>query len=212
MVDAGKRKPGRRTRRLYHSAKISDYQFKKVLWQFTLDHSAAEAASHVRLSANSISAIYAKLRRFFFDYRLFSDPYKGGDPRDGFDVEGYEDIEHLLLTFHLKRVSEKRGQLDSRMDAPDYHFAESNWRFDYHAMKADRGPDLVHKMMFENLLEFIRRFGPVGARRKPGFREWLEGRRLALEQLDRRIVWLERNSTRFRDPSARDELRRMRED
>lgn len=74
-----KRQP--RVTRLYFSAKISDYQFRKVLWHFALDRSALETAKQTTLSVNSISAIYGKLRKFFFDCGLFNDPYRGPDPR-----------------------------------------------------------------------------------------------------------------------------------
>ena len=60
------RKLARPATALSRGAKISNYQFKKVLWRFTLDDPVAEATRHVRLSANSIDAIYTKLRRFFF--------------------------------------------------------------------------------------------------------------------------------------------------
>ncbi len=210
MAKQEKSKSGRRTRPLYFSAKISDYQFRKVLWNFTLDHSAAETARHVKLSANSISAIFAKLRRFFFEHRLFTDPYKGADPRDGLPHEGYEDIEHLILTYHLKRVAKKHGALDCRMDEPDYHFAESNWRFNFHELKKQRGPELVQRMMYAYLLEFVRRFGPVGARNPPTLAVKRDGLLLALDQFDRMIVWLERNSGKFRSLDKRKNLRDLR--
>lgn len=49
MAKAAIAKSRRRAKPLYFSAKISEYQFKKVLWQFVLDHSAVEAAKHVNL-------------------------------------------------------------------------------------------------------------------------------------------------------------------
>jgi|GEM_PF-2072872 len=204
-----KRRP--RTKPLYFSAKISDYHFKRVLWSFTLDRSAAEAAREMRLSANSITAIYGKLRKFFFDHGLFRDPYNGGDPRDGLAVEGYADIEHLMLAFHLKRVKEKHGSLDAPLKGPDHHFAESVWRFDYHNIKAERGPDLVHRMMYEHLMQFVRRFGPVGARGPIPARVYNQGLDLAFAQLDQVLLWLERNSVRFRVPEERAALRQLRE-
>lgn len=199
MAKQAKTKSGRRGKPLYHSAKISDYQFKKVLWHFTLDHSAAEAAKHVRLSANSISAIYAKLRKFFFDYALFNDPYKGGDPREGLPYEGVENAEQAMLTFHFERVREKRGALDSDMGAPDYHFAESNWRFDHFYLWLERGDDAAHRKMYSSLMAFIRRFGPVGSPREATVEDRLMGTKLALEQLRDYTLWLERNGRAFRN-------------
>ncbi len=212
MAKAAIAKSRRRAKPLYFSAKISDYQFKKVLWQFVLDHSAAEAAKHVNLSANSITAIYAKLRKFFFDYRLFRDPYKGGDPRNGFAEEGYEDIEHLILAYHLNRVTKKHGALDCRMDEPDYHFAESNWRFDHHDMMKERGPELVQRMMLECLMAFIRKFGPVGAKEAATVQDRIAGLKLAIEQLDQRALWLERNSVKFNTIEKRKILNYLRID
>lgn len=211
MARAGKSKTAKAANRFYRAAKISEYQFKRVLWAFVQDEPVAEAARHIALSANSINAIYTKLRKFFFEYGLFRDLYKGGDPRQGLSTPGFEDVEHLILLFHLKRVKEKRGKLDSAMDAPDYHFAESNWRFDFHDLKKERGPDAVYRMMYANLLEFIRRFGPVGGP-PPTSAQFREGRVLALEQLDRMILWLERNSVKFRSPEERQALRQLRED
>lgn len=199
----------RRPKRLYRAAKISDFQFRKLLWHFALDHSAGETSAHVNVSANSISLIFAKLRKFFFDHGLFRDPYKGGDPANGIAGKDAEDVEYRLLDFHLRRVSAKHGSLDSPADAPDYHFAESNWRSDFAPLMSERGPDLVHQMMFDNLLEFVRCFGPVGATGDVAVERKLEGRRLALAQFDRRILWLERNAVRFRE--ARSELKGLRE-
>ena len=202
----------RRTRRpLYFAAKISDYQFRKVLWHFTLDHSAREAARHIALSANSITTIYAKLRQFFFDYGLFNDPYKGGDPRAGLPYQDFEDVEYLILAFHLDRVKQKRGSLDCRMDEPDHHFAESNWRFDYLALRSERGIEFAERRMYATLLRFIRRFGPVGAKDKPTVRDRLAGSAFALDLMFESVLWLERNSAKFRDPEKRAELREMRD-
>ena len=89
---------------------------------------------------------------------------------------------------------------------------KSNWRFDFHSLKAERGADLVHRMMYENLLEFVRRFGPVGSTRVPSLQERRDGRTLADDQLNRIVLWLERNSEKFRGPEERAELRKLRED
>ena len=200
----------RRVRTLYHSAKITPYQFKRVLWAFVLDQSAAEAAKHIKLSANSIGAIYLKLRQFFYDTALFRDLYKGGDPRQGLDVPDHEDVEQLILLFHMERVSAKRGQLDAPLHGPDHHFAESNWRFDYYMLAAERGAESLHPVMYANLLEFIQRFGPVGSPRPITPAQRAEGRALALEQLDRQILWLERNSVKFKREEDKNDLRELR--
>lgn len=212
MPKASIQKVRRRVQPLYFSAKISEYQFKKVLWHFTLDHSAIETTRHVRLSANSIAALFAKLRKFFFDHGLFTDIYNGGDPRDGTKFEDYEDIEFAILDFHLKRFAAKHGALDSPMDAPDHHFSESHWRHDYAPLVEQRNADVVQRMMYAHLLEFILRFGPVGSPAAVSKARRLEGLRLSLKQIDQRILWLERNSSIFKDAKNRAELRKLRED
>lgn len=200
MARTTKRKSKRSAKRLYFSAKISDYHFKKVLWQFALDHSAAEAAQHLTLSENSIAAIYGKLRRFFFEHGLFRDPYQNRDPRGGLVVEGFEDVEALILRYHLARVAKKRGRLNAPLNGPDHHFAESNWRFDFEVLLHERGAEPVRPMMYANLLEFVRRFAPVGSSKEVSAERRAEGYELAMEQLDRMALWLERNSVKFRDP------------
>ena len=195
---------------LYRAAKISDYQFKKVLWHFVLDHSAERAASQMDLSANSIGAIYAKLRRFFFDHGLFVDPYRGGDPRDGYERGGDEEIEFRMLDFHLRRVSAKHGSLDARPGEPDYHLAESYWRSHFSSLRDERGDEAVSRLMYDNLFEFVRRFGPVGSITPIATAKLLAAKQLVLEQQDRRILWLERNASSLRDPDSRQALRQLR--
>lgn len=203
MPKAAKAKSRARSQPLYFSAKISDYQFRKVLWHFVLDHSAQEAARHINLRANSISAIFTKLRVFFFDLGVFTDIYNGGDPREGTGFEGEERYEFELLDFHLKRRTAKRGQVDCPMDEPDYHFAESHWRFGFVDLIEGRDPETAHHMMYGHLLELIRCCGPIGAPSK----NRLDGKRLMLRHIDQRALWLERNSARYRSHEQREFLR-----
>lgn len=212
MKRATKAKSARSGGTLYFAAKISDHQFKRVLWHFTLDHSAREAARHIRLSANSINAIYAKLRAFFFDHGLFLDIYRGGDPRAGLKAEGWERSEWELLDFHLKRVAAKRGSLDGAMDAPDHHFSESYWRHNYVILIGNRNTGTIHRMMYAHLFAFVRRFGPVGKAGTIAPAERQEGLRLATVQMDQIALWLERNSAIFRDEADRRLLRQIRND
>jgi len=205
-----KSKPKRREQPLYFAAKISDYQFKRLVWHFVLDDSAAETAQHVRLSANSITSVYAKLRAFFYELGAFHDPYAGRDPRDGYTGDGYADIELMRLEYHLARVSKKRGRLDAPLLGPDHHFAESHWRFDYKPLAQERGHEAVHPMMYNHLMEFVGRFGPVGKRGPVSRKERREALELVDEQLNRIILWMERNSVHFRDPEDREELKRLR--
>jgi hypothetical protein len=200
-----------RPRPLHRAAKITPYQFKRVLWSFVQDQTVAEASRQIALSANSIAALYAKLRKFFFDLGVFYDPYRGRDPRQGFEQEGFTEIEYLILKFHLARVSAKRGRLDAPLTGDDHHFAESNWRFDYVALEADRSASSVHQIMYANLLEFIRRFGPVGTKKAFTPEQRRAARALAREQMDKQLLWLERNSLKFKDAAERQELRKLRE-
>ena len=86
-------------RGLYFSSKISDYQFKKILWCFACDLSATEASRQIRLSVNSINSIYMKLRVYFTEAGLFRDFY---DPSLDEPDESYE---FRLLDYHLKRIA-----------------------------------------------------------------------------------------------------------
>jgi hypothetical protein len=76
----------------------------------------------------------------------------------------------------------------------------------------ERGADATHKMMYAHLLEFVRRFGPIGRPDLPSPDARLAGHRLALEQLERLMLWIERNSVQFRHPDDRASLRAMRHD
>ncbi len=205
MVKTENAKRKRRTRPLYFSAKISDYQFRKVLWHFVLDDTAAQAARHINLSVNSISAIYGKLRKFFFEVGLFTDIYNGGDPKQGTGFEDEEEFEYRLIGFHLKRDAAKRG-LHSPPDGPDYHFAESHWRFHFDILNEGRPNDAIHMMMFGHLLEIIRCCGPVGL---PPMRR-REGLQIVLQQMDRRILWMERNLQSFANRKTRAALKSIR--
>ncbi len=181
MASASSSLKKRRAKPLYHSSKISPYLFKRVLWSFVLEEPVARAAQHIALSANSINAIYGKLRIFFVRYGLFRDAYRARDPREGLGVADMETAEYFLLRFHLERVAAKRNRLDSPIDGFDVHFAESCWRFDYLMLSAERGPELVHRLMYQNLMEFIRRFGPVGSKVIPSKNDYREGLKLAME-------------------------------
>ena len=204
MERTPKRKSLPRPNRLYFSAKISAYQFKRVLGSFARDEPAARAATHIDLSVNSITAIYAKLRAYFYATGLFVDIYQGSDPREGAAL-AQEEFERRLIEFHWKRSHARRG-IDDPPGGPALHFAESHWRFHYAIMNDERPSDTLDRMMFAHLLEMIRCCGPVGA--PPTNRK--AGLELALRQMDQRLLWLERNASRFRDPTGRAELRKTR--
>lgn len=191
-------------RRLYRSAKISDHQFRQVLWSFARDETVTEAAQKIRLSITSIHAIYGKLRSFFTQSGLFTDPYRGGDPRNGLP-EGEEIFEHRLINYYLNRNARKRGLPDTTLDEVDPHWNESHWRFHYWAMTEGQRADSVDRMMFSHLLAHIRLCGPVGA--KPTNRR--KGLELALYQMDERILWMERNAPKYKQKSLKDQLREI---
>lgn len=166
----------------------------------------------MNLSANSINGIYSKLRKFFFDYGFFSDPYRGRDPREGFPDPENKDVEYQLLKFHLSRVSQKRGKLDAPLLGPDYHLAESYWRFNFLVLMNERGDEAAQSVMYANLLEFISAFGPVGEPGPISREKRMAAGVLIDQQLNRIILWLERNSAKFRDPIEKAELRKIREE
>lgn len=191
-------------RRLVHAAKISDYRFRKMLWHFVLDHSATDTARATGLSINSTNILFRKLRVFFYETHLFTDIYGGQDPTT---LESDNPVfERDLIEFHFRRVREKRG-VRSPWSEPDYHFAESHWRYHFHVLMAQRPSDRVHAMMFGHLLEIIRLCGPVS--KKPMNRR--AGLLAVMRQMDQRILWLERNAPRFRADSLRQELKEIRE-
>ena len=203
MAALKKKTQTRRTRPLYHSAKITDRRFRKVLWHFVEDHSAARTAQATGLSANSVTAIFRKLRVYFWEVGLFTDVYEGLDPREA--VSDAPTFELALLDFHIGRYRDKRG-LKSPVSEPDYHFAESHWRFQFKVMALHRPGIDVRPMMMEHLLEIIRLCGPVG--RKPGNR--MAGLQAVARQMDQRLRWMERNDPGFTEPEQRAELQAIR--
>ncbi len=197
-------KTKRVSRPLYHSAKISEYRFRKVLMSFVRDQSATDTARACGLSVNAVVGIFRKVRVYFFEVALFTDFYEGGDPLAELDRESAT-YEHDLLTFHLARVRAKNG-LKSPASEPDYHFAESHWRYHFHVMERDRPDAPIRDMMLAHLLEIIRICGPVGT--KPVNRR--AGLLAVMQQMDQRIAWLERNASGFISPARRDSLKDVR--
>jgi hypothetical protein len=193
-----KRKP------LYRSSKISDYRFQKVLWHFVRDHSVALTATETRLSANSVTAIFRKLRIYFFEVGLFTDFYEGSNPLE-ITTEN-EVVEFLLLDYHLTRLRDKRG-MKIIPGEPDYHFAESHWRFQFRLLMDQRSAEGVYNMMHSHLLEIIRACGPIGAHPQ----NVAMARRIRARQLDQRVSWLMRNSPEFRSEKFRVMLKEIRD-
>ena len=181
----------RHGRRLYHSAKISEYRFRKVLWHFVRDHTATATARAVALSINSVNDLYRKIRIYFFEAGLFKDFY-GGTGWAKYDPEADKEFEQSLLAFHRRRLRRRRG-VKTTPDQPDYHLAESWWRLDFAMIMRERPSDAVYDMMIGQLLAVIRVAGPVG--RKPAN---LAGRRRTIARLvDQKILWLQRNAASF---------------
>lgn len=181
------------------ASKISAPVFRAVLKEFARDSTIAETAARTGLSANSIAALFGKLRVFFHAVGLFTEYpaqalFGTADENPEYELE--------LLTFHLKRIRAKRG-LKIRPGQPDYHFAESHWRFQYHMMTRQRADAPVHAMMAAHLLELIRLCGPVGA--PPVNRT--AGLMTIARQMDQRLLWLERNAPSFKSPEDRAMLR-----
>jgi len=196
-----KRSPGRK---LYHSAKISDYRFKKVLWHFVLDDLNADAAKATGLSINTVQDIFQKLRVFFHETETFRSIYPEGVLATEVELED-EELEFLILELHLARWRRKRG-MRSPISGPDYHFAESCWRYWYLRLARLGGEEAIHRMMYAHLLEIIKICGPVG--RKPV--NYKAGLLALSRQMDQRMFWLERNSPEFRSAAHRQTLRELR--
>lgn len=198
----------RSANRLYHSAKISEDQFKTVLRSFARDDAVAVAAAHAKLSQNSIHAIYQKLRIYFTELGLFVDIYEGQDPSNGVQwakhllpEDNQEEFEAHILAYHQSRIREKR-RLKLGLANEDYNFYESYWRFQYLVMTEGRESGNIHEMMYNHLLAHIRQSGPVG---KP-VRKSLASLQLMNEQLDQRMRWLLRNSPFTSSEASRREL------
>jgi len=155
------------------------------------------------LSVNSVAAIFRKLRVYFWDAGIFADPYEGKDPRE-FDDDNLE-YERRLLDFHFSRARDKRG-LKSTWKEPDYHLAESQWRFGYMQLMVQRPSADVHPMMMSHLLEIIRLCGPVGS--NPVNRK--VGLLAKLRHMDQMVLWLERNAPGFNSEEQRAELKNIR--
>lgn len=194
----------RRAKPLQHASKISNYRFRNVLEHFVRDHNANDSARATRLSANSVVGVYRKLRIFFYEAGLFTDIYEGQNPLDHQANEPR--FEKALLEFHFARIRVHRG-LKSPAHEPDYHFAESHWRFHFHVMAQERPDAPVEAMMLAHLLEIIRLCGPVGTR-PANLRAGAEAIR---RQTDQRVLWLERNAPGFATPERRSALRNIRE-
>lgn len=195
--------------RLYRAAKVSEYRFKRVLWSFVIDEPVADAAQRTGLSANSVQAIYARLRVFFTDVGLFLDIYAGGDPRDGSpEGEDMEGFEYRLIPFHFKRMKAKRRVRETQVTEIDYHWNESFWRFHFSILQTARPTqtEAIHRMMYAHLLAMIRLCGPVGA--KPRNRR--KALQLQIQQLDQRALWLARNAPEFSDEQSRAQLNELR--
>ena len=184
---------------LAHASKISDYRLRKVIGHFVRDHTATDAARATGLSINSANALYQKLRAFFCEVRLFTSYY------DRVRVLGDEAadaaFEQELLAFHRQRSAAKRG-LKTPLGEPDYHFAETCWRYDFIVIMRERPSEAVYAMMERHLIELIRLCGPLGS--TP--RNRLAGAKAAMRQVDERIAWLLRNAPGFRSSDQRREL------
>lgn len=191
MTGRKKAKAKRRTRPLYHSAKISDYRFKKVLWHFVRDHTTAQTAKGTGLSVNSVHAIFHKVRVYFYEVGLFQDIYEGKTPYLSDTSEPV--FGRALQEFHAQRHRAKRG-LKAPDNEPDYHFAESYWRYDYHITERERTSEALHDMMLAHLLEIIHACGPIGT--KPENQH--AGLLAILRQMDQRMIWFLNNSVHLK--------------
>lgn len=161
-----------------------------------------ELARSVTLSANSISAIYQKLRAHYVRIGIFRNFYEDEEP----DCPSSEAYEFALLEFHLARVARMRGIAPGRENAT-HHFCESCWRFQLVPFFEGRSANAVHKMAYAELLTYLKLGGPVGA----SSLDMAAIRHRRLRILDRRAAWLERSSQGFKGEEQRASLREIRE-
>ncbi|SNZ21332.1 hypothetical protein [Cohaesibacter gelatinilyticus] len=197
----GKAKPANR---FYRYAKISEYMFRRVLWGFACDLSVTEVARNTKLSTNSVSAIYQRLRAHYVRIGVFNSFYDNGD---AIGVSETSDAYELaLLEFHLKRISQMRG-IPHSQNSSDHHFCESCWRFQLIPFFEGRSADAAHNMIFNELLTYLKVGGPVGVKAA----DLQAVRRCQLEFLNRRSAWLERSSPEFKSEDSRALLRDIRE-
>ena len=199
------RKP---TNRLYRGGKISEHRFRKVLRAFAGDTPPSTLAGQMRLSLNSIAAIYQRLRAHYVKIGVFRDFYRDDYPPGAAvnePVQEFEAYERALLAFHLRRVSDMRG-IKPQPAGIDHHFCESCWRFRFVPFFEGRPDESVHGMMFDELLTYVRVGGPIGTP-TPNLQAVRE---IQLELLDRRVSWLERSSPEFKPEALRASLRDIR--
>jgi hypothetical protein len=193
---AGKSSP-RPVHRLYRAGKISDAIFRRVLWHFVRDHTAADTARALKLSANSVTDMFRKIRVYFFEAGLFMDVH-GGTGEAAFDPALDAEFERDLLRFHYNRLRSRHGvRIDP--DRPDYHLAESWWRLDFAMIARERPSESVYDMMLGQLLAVIRVAGPVGG--KPG--NFSARKRVLAQLVDQKILWFQRNAAGFATPELR---------
>ncbi|WP_375412998.1 hypothetical protein [uncultured Bradyrhizobium sp.] len=182
---------------MQHAAKISDYRFRKVLACFVRDHTATETARMTGLSVNSVNDLYRKIRIYFYDAGLFMNFYGGAGPAR-YDPDDHKDFERTLLRFHRNRLRSRRGVRETP-GAPNYHLAESWWRFDFAMILRERPSDSVYDMMVAQLLAIIRVAGPIGRHPKnPAARS-----RVIARLVDQKILWFLRNAPGFANPELR---------
>lgn len=200
MAERKKAKTRRRIRPLYHSAKISDYRFRKVLWHFVRDYSATDTAKATGLSVNSVHGVFRKLRVYFYEAGLFMNFY-GGTGEAAFKPED-EPLQRDLLAFHSRRAARRRG-LKTNPGEPNYHLAESWWRLDFAMIMRERPSEAVYDMMMGQLLAVIRIGGAVGT--TPG--NTPQRVKVLARLVDQKILWLQRNAAEFSTTELREGLK-----
>jgi len=187
--------------RYYRRAKISEYQFRKILWLFALDLTPTQAAARMALSLNAVHAVYVRLRRYFTEAGVFRDFYRMPE-----GVALTDEAELRFLEFHLARVEPMQGLPPLKHGEDDLHLFESNWRFEYQVFRHAQRQANVERMMYDDLLSVISLCGPINT--TP------QNRKAALDmlrrRLDERLLWLERNAPLFKAPQHRVELRAIR--
>ncbi len=188
--------------RYFHRAKMSEYQFKKLLWLFACDHSPTQAAQQLSLSLNTINAIYIKIRTYFVALGIFRDFY---EVPEGIEIS--DDDEWRFLDFHLKRVARMKGLKPLKQAEIDLHLYESNWRHGYLVFADGQRDHHVNLMIYDDLISVIKLCGAINTTPQ----NHKAAHRLMNERLDQRLLWLERNSPLLKDSIHRKQLRAIKD-
>lgn len=167
--------------RYYRNAKFSEYHFKKILKYFVEDSTPTAASKDIALSLNTINTVFVRIRMHFVALGLF---YDFESP----ELEISDDARQAIRNFHNQRMRARRGIINPA--SKSLHRCESQWRYNYIAIFNLGDSGAAFDQMFADLLELITISGPIGG----GIEKMDQASQCILEQMARRLTWMERNS------------------